>query len=162
MANYTHTTEAGTSRRRAKQIIINNPVQKSFDGELFTHQQPSVTFIMEDRIVMADGSEILIPAGQFDLLLNERTLSKIYPSIDVETGEVDEGKARYGAQIMAMIIDGFEDVFITEGRLRDEPVPDIVDDETDLGSPSTEEPADPPVPVEPEEGVSSGAGAQGE
>ena len=163
MANYAETDVAGTTRRRAKQIIINNPVKRVFGDDLFMHQQPSVTFVMEDRIMMADRSEILIPAGEFTLLLDSNTLSKKYPSIDVKTGVIDTSKTRYGAVIMEMIIDALEDVFVTEGMERDDPSPpEIGQDETGMGSPSPEGSDVPLTPVEPSEDISSGTGSQGE
>lgn len=117
MSNYMHTTAAGTSRRRAKSITINNPAQPlSADTTAAT---PSVTFVMEDRIIMADGSEMFIPAGNLILNLDQVTLAKKYPSINADTGVIDEAKTRFGAEIMQVIIDALEDVFITEGMARD-------------------------------------------
>lgn len=136
MTNYIHTTESGTSRRRAKSITINNPAQPLTPPEPVLTYDPlnptaepvlrvpdppiaSVTFVMEDRIIMADGSEVFVPAGNLIISLDEKALAKKYPSINADTGVIDESEARYGAQIMQIIVDGLEDVFITEGMARD-------------------------------------------
>ena len=120
MSNYTYTEAIGTSRRRAKQILINNPAQPL--GATADTAQASVTFIMEDRIVLADGKEMFVDAGSMVVPINEDTLAKLYPNYDVQTGAVNESKGnRHGATIVSMIMDGLEDVFITEGMARDNP-----------------------------------------
>ena len=114
MSNYKNTTEPGSTRRRAKQIIINNPA----DGQL------SVTFVREDRVILANGSSMFMPIDNMVVAINEDTLSKLYPNYDVETGEVVGSKGnRYGATILNTIMDALEDVFITEGIVRDTPPP---------------------------------------
>lgn len=116
MSNYKNTNAAGSIRRRAKQIIINNPLDA----------QPSVTFVREDRVILADGSSMFVPVDNMVILIDDETLSKLYPNYDVETGEIDEDKGnRYGGTIVQMIMDGLEDVFISEGILKDTPPPDI-------------------------------------
>ena len=117
MINYIYTEVPGTSRRRASTIIINNPA-KPLNGNTNT-QNPSVTFVMEDRIIMADGSELYMPAGNLVLNLDQDIMTKKYPSIDAITGDIDESKTRYGGEIMQLIVKALEDVFITEGRLKD-------------------------------------------
>lgn len=118
MSNYEYTEAVGTSRRRAKQILINNPAQPL--GATADTAQASVTFIMEDRIVLANGKEMFVDAGNMVVLVNEETLSKLYPNYDVQTGVINEDKGnRHGATIVSMIMDGLEDVFITEGMARD-------------------------------------------
>lgn len=111
MANYVYTNEAGTSRRRAKSIIINNP--SANNGE------PAITFVMEDRILMADGSELFIDAGNLVLPLDNDALSQDYPSINIATGVTNSHNKRNGNEIMAIIMDSLTDVFVTEGRKRD-------------------------------------------
>ena len=74
---------------------------------------------MEDRVIMADGSDVLMPVGNMVLPLNREALSKLYPVIDVEAGTVDSRDARYGAQIMKIISEALVDVFVTEGAERD-------------------------------------------
>lgn len=121
MSNYEYTEAVGTSRRRAKQILINNPAQPL--GATDDTAQASVTFIMEDRIVLANGKEMFVDAGNMVVSINEETLSKLYPNYDVQTGVVNEDKGnRHGATIVSMIMDGLEDVFITEGMARDNPI----------------------------------------
>ncbi|WP_333613988.1 hypothetical protein [Psychrobacter sp.] len=121
MSNYTYTDAVGTSRRRAKQILINNPAQP-LGATADTAMQASVTFVMEDRVVLADGKEMFVDAGNMIVPINEETLAKLYPNYDVQTGVVNEDKGnRHGATIVNMIMDGLEDVFITEGMARDNP-----------------------------------------
>lgn len=121
MSNYTHTDVVGTSRRRAKTIIIHNPAQKLGATDDMA-EQAAVTFVMEDRIVLADGKEMFVDAGNMVVPVNEDTLSKLYPNYDVQTGAVNADKGnRHGATIVSMIMDGLEDVFITEGMARDNP-----------------------------------------
>lgn len=111
MANYIYTNEAGTSRRRAKTIVINNP-----SGG---HGTPSVTFMMEDRILMADGKELFIDAGNLVLSLDDEMLAREYPRINVESGAINLNDKRTGVTIMQMIMQALTDVFITEGQNKD-------------------------------------------
>lgn len=127
MSNYTYTEVAGTSRRRAKQILINNPAQPL--GATNDTAQASVTFIMEDRIVLADGKEMFIDAGNMIVSINQETLGKLYPNYDVETGEINGSTKRHGATIVSMIMDGLEDVFITEGMAGNTAPEPIVENE---------------------------------
>lgn len=119
MTNYKYTDAIGTSRRRARQILIDNPSQPVGATDDMA-AQASVTFIMEDRIILADGKEMFVPVGNMVVSINEETLSKLYPNYDVMTGEVNNDKGnRHGATIVSMIMDALEDVFITEGMARD-------------------------------------------
>lgn len=121
MANYTYTDAVGTSRRRARQILIDNPSQPVGATDDMA-AQASVTFIMEDRIILADGKEMFVPAGNMVVPINENTLAKLYPNYDVQTGAVNEDKGnRHGATLVSLIMDALEDVFITEGMARDNP-----------------------------------------
>lgn len=121
MSNYTYTEAIGTSRRRAKQILINNPAQPL--GATADTAQASVTFVMEDRIVLADGKEMFVDAGNMVVAIDEQTLSRLYPNYDVQTGVINNAKGnRHGATIVSMIMDGLEDVFITEGLARYNPL----------------------------------------
>ena len=118
MANYMHTTEPGTSRRRASQIIINNPAQPLIDDGS-APAVASVKFVMQDRIVMADGSEMFIEVGTLTRNLDADTLAKLYPSVNADTGVINHDSQRYGGQLMAIIIDALEDFFIKEGMEQD-------------------------------------------
>ena len=118
MSNYEYTEAVGTSRRRAKQILINNPAQPL--GATDDTARASVTFVMEDRIVLANGKEMFVDAGNMVVPVNEDTLARLYPNYDVQTGAINTDKGnRHGATIVSMIMDGLEDVFITEGMARD-------------------------------------------
>jgi len=136
MSNYTPTTTAGTTRRRAKSITINNPAHPliapepvlTYDPDnpdsppvMKTPEMPvaSVTFVMEDRIILSDDSEIFVPAGNLIIKLDADTLAKSYPSVDVETGIVNDTEARYGTQIVQMIVGALEDVFVIEAMAFD-------------------------------------------
>lgn len=125
MANYKYTDVAGTSRRRARQIVIENPSQVV--GATADTERASVTFVMEDRIIMADGTEMFRDVGLMTVQINQDTLSKLYPNYDVPTGDVSTKPSRSGAAIVSMIMDGLEDVFITEGMARDNP-PEILEE----------------------------------
>lgn len=120
MANYKFTDVAGTSRRRARQIVIENPSQKLGATDDMS-KQASVTFVMEDRIIMADGVEVFQDVGMMTVPINEETLGRLYPNYDIETGEVSDKGNRYGATIVNTVMDALEDVFITEGMARDNP-----------------------------------------
>lgn len=120
MANYKFTDVAGTSRRRARQIVIENPSQK-LGATDDMGAQASVTFVMEDRIIMADGTEMFQDVGMMTVPINEETLGRLYPNYDIETGEVSDKGNRYGATIVNTVMDALEDVFITEGMTRDNP-----------------------------------------
>lgn len=121
MANYTYTDAVGTSRRRARQILIDNPSQP-VGATNDMASQASVTFIMEDRIILADGKEMFVPVGNMVVPIDEETLAKLYPNYDAQTGAVNEDKGnRHGATIVSMIMDALEDVFITEGLKVDNP-----------------------------------------
>ena len=114
MSNFTYTDAVGTSRRRARQILINNPPQE-VGATADTAAQASVTFIMEDRVILADGKEMFVPCGSMVVPINAETLTKLYSGFDVQTGELVGKAKRTGATIVSMIMDGLEDVFITEG-----------------------------------------------
>lgn len=120
MANYKFTDVAGTSRRRARQIVIENPSQVVGATDDMG-AQASVTFVMEDRIIMADGTEMFQDVGMMTVPINEETLGRLYPNYDIETGEVSDKGNRYGATIVSTVMDALEDVFITEGMARDNP-----------------------------------------
>lgn len=118
MANYKYTEVAGTSRRRARQIVIENPSQE-VGATADTGSQASVTFVMEDRIIMADGTEMFQDAGLMIIPINAETLSKLYSNYDIQTGEISGNSSRHGATIVNMVMDGLEDVFIAEGIAKD-------------------------------------------
>lgn len=110
MANYVYTDAAGTSRRRAKNIILNNPSSKG--------AALSLTFSVEDRIIMADGSEIFIDSGVMVVPIDKDFMARQFPRIDVKTGEVVSSN-RTGAELIKLVSDALADVFITEGMARE-------------------------------------------
>ena len=69
--NFTNTTEVGTTRTRAKSVVIN------YDN--------SITYELENRIIMKDGTNQFFDIGTMKANLEtDRTINKI----DIETGEV--------------------------------------------------------------------------
>ena len=108
--NYLYTNEAGTSRRRAKRVIIENPSDKDW--------KPTVTFVEEERIVMADGSEKLIEVGQLIVPINEEILALEFPQYNVETGETTN-ESRRGDELLASVFQQLADTYITLAARRD-------------------------------------------
>ena len=107
---YLYTNEAGTSRRRAKRVIIENPSDKDW--------KPTVTFVEEERIVMADGSEKLIEVGQLIVPINEEILALEFPQYNVETGETTN-ESRRGGELLASVFQQLADTYITLATRRD-------------------------------------------
>lgn len=108
--NYLYTNEAGTSRRRAKRVIIENPSDKDW--------KPTITFVEEERIVMADGSEKLIEVGQLIVPINEEILALEFPQYNVETGETTN-ESRRGDELLASVFQQLADTYITLAARRD-------------------------------------------
>lgn len=118
MANFNPSSTPGTTRRRAKSIIIHNPAVPTNLAEGETAPLPSVTFVMEDRVIMEDGNDIFIPRGNMVLLVDSALLATEYPSINSDTGVIDNNNTRYGGQLLEVITKALEDIFITEGMKR--------------------------------------------
>lgn len=112
MANYSYTTEVGTERRRAKAVLINNPIS-------LTEWNPSITFMEEDRLILKD-SERFVDAGNLVVNITPERLAKTYPQIDVETGK-PTGKVHTGKELLDMIFSAFADIYINEAMARDNP-----------------------------------------
>lgn len=151
MANYKSTNVPGESRRRAYKISIYNPADTSKDVGGAPRQTLRVIFEMEDKINMADGSSILVPAGDMTVLLDELTLAQTYAAVDIVTGEVDPENTRTGLEIMATIIDGLEDVFVNEGMKRDALLEYVPPMDQPVEDPEIEDPVDPELSDEPGE-----------
>ena len=142
MANYKNTNVPGESRRRAYKISIYNPADTDeYSGR--PKQILKAIFEMEDKINMADGSSILVPAGEMVVLLDESTLSTEYASVDIATGEVNIENTRTGLEIMRSIMDGLEDVFVNEGMRRE-----TLLNYTSLVPPPLEQPEEPVITPE--------------
>lgn len=108
--NYLYTNEAGTSRRRAKRVIIENPSDKDW--------KPTITFVEEERIIMADGSEKLIEVGQLIVPINEEILALEFPQYNVETGETTN-ESRRGNELLASVFQQLADTYIALAARRD-------------------------------------------
>lgn len=101
MANYTYTNEPGTSRRRARRIIIDNP----------SGGTPIITFETEDRIIMADKSEIFVPQDDVIRAIDTSTLTHNFSKFNIATGDVSK-ETRKGSTLMGLIFPALTDVFI--------------------------------------------------
>ena len=108
--NYLYTNEAGTSRRRAKRVIIENPSDKDW--------KPMITFVEEERIIMADGTEKLVEVGQLIVPINEEILALEFPQYNVETGETTQ-ETRLGNELLASVFQQLADTYITLATRRD-------------------------------------------
>ena len=121
--NYLYTNEPGTSRRRAKRVIIENPSDKDW--------KPTVTFVEEERIIMADGSEKLVEVGQLIVPIDETVLALEFPQYNVETGETTN-ESRQGSELLMSIFQQLADTYITLATRRDiseqPPVENVVND----------------------------------
>ena len=108
--NYLYTNEVGTFRRRAKRVIIENPSDKDW--------KPSITFVEEERIIMADGTEKLVEVGQLIVPIDETVLALEFPQFNVETGETTQ-KTRLGNELLMSIFQQLADTYITLATRRD-------------------------------------------
>ena len=108
--NYLYTNEAGTSRRRAKRVIIENPSDKDW--------KPMITFVEEERIIMADGTEKLVEVGQLIVPIDETVLAIKFPQFNVETGETTQ-ETRLGNELLISIFQQLADTYITLATRRD-------------------------------------------
>lgn len=108
--NYLYTDEAGTFRRRAKRVIIENPSDKEW--------KPTITFVEEERIIMADGSEKLVEVGQLIVPIDETVLALEFPQFNVETGETTQ-ETRLGNELLMSIFQQLADTYITLATRRD-------------------------------------------
>ena len=108
--NYLYTNEAGTSRRRAKRVIIENPSDKEW--------KPTITFVEEERIIMADGTEKLVEVGQLIVPVDETVLALEFPQFNVETGETTQ-ETRLGNELLMSIFQQLADTYITLATRRD-------------------------------------------
>ena len=122
--NYLYTNEVGTSRRRAKRVIIENPSDKDW--------KPTVTFVEEERIIMADGSEKLVEVGQLIVPIDETVLALEFPQFNVETGETTQ-ETRLGNELLISIFQQLADTYITLATRRDisEQSPVVEDKQSD-------------------------------
>ena len=108
--NYLYTNEVGTFRRRAKRVIIENPSDKDW--------KPTITFVEEERIIMADGTEKLVEVGQLIVPIDETILDLEFPQFNVETGETTQ-ETRLGNELLMSIFQQLADTYITLATRRD-------------------------------------------
>ena len=110
MPNYLYTNEPGAARRRAKRVIIENPSSNNW--------MPYITFVEEDRIIMADGTEKFIEVGQLTVHLDESVLAAKFPQFNIETGETTQ-ETRLGNELLMSIFQQLADTYITLATRRD-------------------------------------------
>ena len=108
--NYLYTNEVGTFRRRAKRVIIENPSDKDW--------KPMITFVEEERIIMADGTEKLVEVGQLIVPVDETVLALEFPQFNVETGETTQ-ETRLGNELLMSVLQQLADTYITLATRRD-------------------------------------------
>ena len=115
--NYSYTTEPGTTRRRAKRIIVESPAEPIdiTKPRVF----PTIIFETEDRVILQNGKEIFVPGDNVTLVITPEILMKQYASIDMVTGAIDTTKMRRGYEIVATCMKALGDVFITEAMEQD-------------------------------------------
>lgn len=121
--NFTYTNEPGTSRRRARRIIIDNP----------SNGTPVVTFETEDRIIMLDGKETFVPQESVIVPIDMQLFTTMFSKVDIETGKESKTK-RSGAEIMKVIMPALTDVFVGVSKqllenLKDEEPPIIPEEQ---------------------------------
>lgn len=110
MANYLFTDKAGTARRRASEITLRFPA----------NGVPTVTFTEEDRVILAEGKQVITPVDAKRVIdIDETFMQKTFPNRDVESGEVTQG-LRTGADIFANVFSAIADVYIQTGIEIDE------------------------------------------
>lgn len=112
MANYLFTDKAGTARRRASEITLRFPA----------NGVPTVTFTEEDRIILADGKQVITPVDAKRVIdIDETFMQKTFPNRDVESGEVTTGSCT-GAEIYEKVFSSISDVYIQTGIEADAPL----------------------------------------
>lgn len=115
--NYSYTTEPGTTRRRAKRIIVESPAEPIDITK--PRAFPTIIFETEDRVILQNGKEIFVPGDNVTLVITPEILMKQYASIDMASGSIDMTKMRRGYEIVATCMKALGDVFITEAMEQD-------------------------------------------
>lgn len=112
MANYLFTDTPGTTRRRTPEIILRFPDCGT----------PTVTFVEEDKVILADGKSMLIPTGVRRVInIDNDFMQKVFAKRNIETGEVTTG-SHTGADIFAAVFSSIADVYIQTGIEADAPL----------------------------------------
>lgn len=120
--NYSYTTEPGTTRRRARRIIIETPAEPIDITK--PREFPTIIFETEDRVILQNGKEIFVPGDNVTLVITPEILMKQYASIDMKTGTIDTTKMRRGYEIVEVCMKALGDTFITEAMEQDAAVSD--------------------------------------
>lgn len=110
MANYLFTDTPGTTRRRTPEIILRFP-----DGGT-----PTVTFVEEDKVILADGKAIFIPVDARRVInIDSDFMQKVFAKRNIETGEIVGGE-RIGLELFGNVFSSIADVYIQTGIEADE------------------------------------------
>lgn len=120
--NYSYTTQPGTTRRRARRIIIETPAEPIDITK--PREFPTIIFETEDRVILQNGKEIFVPGDNITLVITPEILMKHYASIDMKTGTIDTTKMRRGYEIVEVCMKALGDTFITEAMEQDAAVSD--------------------------------------
>ena len=120
--NYSYTTDPGTTRRRARRIIIETPAEPIDITK--PREFPTIIFETEDRVILQNGKEIFVPGDNVTLVITPEILMKQYASIDMKTGTIDTTKMRRGYEIVEVCMKALGDTFITEAMEQDAAVSD--------------------------------------
>lgn len=115
--NYSYTTDPGTTRRRAKRIIVDSPAEPIDPSK--PRAFPTIIFETEDRVILQNGKEIFVPGENVTLVITPEILMKRYASIDMATGSIDVTTMRRGYEIVETCMKALGDVFITEAMEQD-------------------------------------------
>lgn len=114
--NYNFTNKAGETRRRMCTATLRNPA-KPLVGE--NNDVPSVTFIEEDRVILANGKELMNPVGNLIINIDEKMMMAMIPRFNQETGEIDYENQRLGAELVAETVANIGDLYIHTAMARD-------------------------------------------
>ncbi|MBB6578949.1 hypothetical protein HNP33_003054 [Comamonas odontotermitis] len=101
--NYLPITEPGTVRKRANRVEMNN----QYGGS------PSIVWIEEDQILLADGTYKYANAGMLLNVIDEEALSETFPMIDPDTGQ--EIRMMTGQELMLAV----QSYYVFRARKRD-------------------------------------------
>lgn len=92
MPSYTPTTNPGDTRRRARQVLILNPLNSI----------PSVEFLEQDVVRVADGEKALENLGGVTVAIEGDELAFSFPILDPST-DTDTGAVATTAQAFALV-----------------------------------------------------------
>ena len=110
--NYSHTTEAGTTRRRARKVIIDFPADPLDPKQ--PKAFPTIIFETEDRVILQNGKDIFVPNDNVTLVITPEILMKEYANINMESGSIDMTDMKRGYELVEQCMQILCNVFVTE------------------------------------------------